>query len=141
MENSFFDKANRLFNNIDFERLMQNGGVFLNKIKELSANCGVETTKMMLELYYVMTSDGTSKFNKIIIGLAFAYQFLPNDFLTRDDYGALGFLDNAAALYIAYKRVKKSVTPEIAQKVEDTLKSWGKSISEFTILKPESERI
>lgn len=141
METSFLEKANRLFNNIDFERLMQNGGVFLNKIKELSDNCGVETTKMMLELYYVMTSDGTSKFNKIIIGLAFAYQFLPNDFLTRDDYGALGFLDNAAALYIAYKRVKKSVTPEIAQKVEDTLKSWGKSISEFTILKPESERI
>lgn len=53
----------------------------------------------------------------------------------------LGYLDNATALYLAYKRIKKSVTPEIKQKVDNTLTEWEKSASEFTILKPEEERV
>ena len=100
-----------------------------------------ETSKMMLELYYVMLSEKTSKFNKIVIGAAFAYQFLPNDFLSKEEYGILGYLDNATILYFAYKRVKKSVSPEISKKVEETMNSWLSSVENFTILKPESERI
>lgn len=96
---------------------------------------------MMLELYYVMLSDKTSKFNKLIIAGAFAYQFLPNDFLPKGDYGILGYFDNLSILYIAYKRVKKSVTPEIEQKVENTINSWITSANNFTILKPEGERV
>ena len=96
---------------------------------------------MMLELYYVMLSDKTSKFNKLIIAGAFAYQFLPNDFLSKDDYGILGYFDNLSILYVAYKRVKKCVTPEMEQKVENTINSWITSANNFTILKPEGERV
>ena len=96
---------------------------------------------MMLELYYVMLSDKTSKFNKLVIGAALAYQLLPNDLLPKEDYGLLGYLDNATALYLAYKRIKKSVTPEIKQKVDETLESWAKSMDEFTIMKPEEARV
>lgn len=131
----------RFFKNIDYDRLLNNAGLGLDYIKKQAAKGGKETTRMMLELYYVMQSDQTSKFNKLVIGAALAYQILPNDFLPKEDYGALGYLDNATALYLAYKRIKKSVTPEIKQKVDDTLESWSKSMDEFTIMKPEEERV
>lgn len=120
---------------------MLNGEKFLELIKVQSVNSSKEVTRMMLELYFVMTSEKSSKFNKLIIGAAFAYQFLPNDFLPKDDYGIFGAFDNLAVLYIAYKRVKKCVTPEISQKVDETLANWAKSFNEFTILKPEDQRI
>lgn len=137
MENDILDNIVRFFKNVDFDRLMLNAEKLLEIIKKQSIAGTKETTSMMLELYFVMMSSKTSKFNKLIIGAAFAYQFLPNDYFTKEDYGLFGLVDNAAVLYLAYKRVKKCVTPEIAQKVEDTLKSW----SEFTIMKPEDKRV
>lgn len=131
----------RFFKNIDYERLINNAGLILEFIKKQASKGGLETTRMMLELYFVMMSEKTSKFNKLIIGSALAYQLLPNDFLPKEDYGLFGYLDNATALYLAYKRIKKSVTPEIKQKVDDTLANWTKSAGEFTIMKPEEERI
>lgn len=141
MENNILNNTLRLFKNIDYERLMLYGEKFLENIKKQSVTGSKETTRMMLELYYVMMSDNTSRFNKLIIGAAFAYQFLPNDFFPKDEYGIFGSLDNLAVLYIAYKRVKKSVTPEITQKVNDTISNWSKSFNEFTILKPEEQRV
>lgn len=131
----------RFFKNIDYDRLINNAGLCLEYIKKRAVKGSKETTRMMLELYFVMMSEGTSKFNKLIIGSALAYQLLPNDFLPKEDYGVLGYLDNATALYLAYKRVKKNVTPEIKQKVDETLAEWAKSTSEFTIMKPEEERV
>ena len=131
----------KFFKNIDYDRLLSNAGMGLEYIKKQAAKGSKETTRMMLELYYVMQSDQTSKFNKLVIGAALAYQLLPNDLLPKEEYGVLGYLDNATALYLAYKRIKKSVTPEIKQKVDETLEGWTKSIDDFSIMKPEEERI
>ena len=131
----------KFFKNIDYDRLINNAELVLEYIKRQAAKGSKETTRMMLELYFVMMSDKTSKFNKLIIGTALAYQLLPNDFLPKEDYGVLGYLDNATALYLAYKRIKKSVKSEIKQKVDDTLANWAKSAEEFTILKPEDQRV
>ena len=131
----------RFFKNIDYDRLINNADLGLEYIKKQAVKGSKETTRMMLELYFVMMDENTSKAKKMLIGAALAYQFLPNDFLPKEDYGILGYLDNAAALYYAYKRTKKSVTPEIAKKVDETLASWAKSAEEFTILKPEDQRI
>lgn len=137
MGNDVLDNIVRFLKNVDYDRLMLNAEKFLGYIKDQSVTATVETTRMMLELYFVMISSETSKINKFIIGAAFAYQFLPNDYFTKEDYGVLGLVDNAAVMYLAYKRMKKSVTPEITQKVDETLKKW----SEFTIMKPEDERV
>lgn len=131
----------RLFKNIDYQRISKNASIILAQIKSQAMVGTKETTRMMLELYYVMLSEKTTKFNKLVIGAAFAYQFLPNDFLPKEEYGILGYLDNATILYLAYKRVKKSVSPEISKKVEETMNSWLSSVDNFTILKPENERI
>lgn len=137
MENDILDNIVRFFKNVDYNRLMLNADKFLEMIKKQSLTSTKEATRMMLELYFVMMSDQTSKFNKFIIAAAFAYQFLPNDYFTKEDYGVIGLVDNAAVMYLAYKRMKKSVTPEITQKVDEILKSW----SEFTIMKPEDQRV
>lgn len=138
---NFIEDFVSFFKNIDYDKLINNVGLGLEYIKKQAAKGSKETTRMMLELYFVMMSDKTSRFNKIIIGSALAYQLLPNDFMSKEDYGVLGILDNAALLLLAYKRVKKSVTPEIKQKVDETLAEWAKSASEFTIMKPEEERV
>lgn len=129
------------FRNVDYEKLHNYVDDGLDAIKKFAVTGSKETTRMMLELYYVMMNENTSRFNKLVIASALAYQLLPNDFLPKEDYGVLGYLDNGTALYLAYKRLKKSVTPEIKQKVDETLVSWAKSAEEFTIMKPEEERV
>ena len=131
----------KFLKNIDYQRIANNATSILEHIKQQALKGTKESTRMMLELYYVMLSDKTSKFNKLIIAGAFAYQFLPNDFLSKDDYGILGYFDNLSILYVACKRVKQCVTPEMEQKVENTINSWITSANNFTILKPEGERV
>lgn len=96
----------------------------LDKIKSGAKTAGRETTKMGLELWYVMKAKETSTMDKVIIGGALAYQFLPNDAISTKDYGVLGTLDNALALGVAYNRMKKHVTPEIEAQVEAQLNQW-----------------
>lgn len=138
--NPLMDLTN-FFKNVDYEKLLGYAGGGLEAIKNFAATGSKEMTRVMLELYFVMMSEQTSKFDKFLIGTALAYQLLPNDFMPQSKYGLLSFLDNAGALMFAYKKVKKAVTPEIQKQVEDTLASWGKAIDEFTIMKPEDQRV
>lgn len=131
----------KFFRNIDYDKIISNAETLLESMKKYSMKGSKEITRIMLELYFVMISNKTSKFNKLIIGAALSYQLLPNDLLNKEDYGVLAYFDNAAALYLAYRRVKKSVTPEIKQKVEETLENWAKSAEDFTIMKPTEERV
>ena len=91
---------------------------------------------MMLQLYYVMVDKNTTSTDKILIGAALAYQVLPKDLLPKSKFGLLGYFDNAAALYYAYKKVKEAITPEIEAKVEATLDKWfgkgGDTVEEET---------
>lgn len=96
----------------------------LTAIKNSAAKAGRSTTKMMLELYYVLKSPETRMVNKTIILAALGYQLLPKDLLPREKYGLLGFVDNGITLAVAYNRVKKSITPEIERQVNDTMNGW-----------------
>ena len=111
-------------------------------IKSGAGKAGRETTKMGLELFYVMKAPTTSKMNKVIIGSALAYQFLPTDLLSTKNFGALGMADNALALALAYKKVKDQVTPEISEKVNAQLNEWFKTPQVATqTVTPEAEVI
>ena len=115
------------------EDLLKNfGGTenILNAIKSNALKLGQSTTKMMLEMYYVLKSPQTSAGNKAIIVAALGYQLLPKDLLPRKRFGILGFLDNGVTLAVAYKKVKSSITPEIEQQVEETISKWFSSHSQ-----------
>lgn len=94
------------------------------KIKGYAKTAGIESTRIMLELFYVMKSPDTPIMDKTIIGAALAYQILPKDLLSTKNLGILGLVDNAAALLLAYKKVKQRVTPEIKSRVDETIKQW-----------------
>lgn len=108
----------------DFKDIINSAEKIWDGIKLYAVKGGRETTKIMLELYYVMVAKETSTVDKILIGAALAYQTVPKDLLPKSKFGLLGFFDNAAALMFAYNRVKKAVTPEITQKVDETLQKW-----------------
>lgn len=93
-------------------------------IQANAAKVGIEATKIMLELFYVLKSPETSMINKSLIVAALGYQLLPEDAMPRDRFGLLGLLDNGVTLAFAYNRVKSSVTPEIEQQVNNILGNW-----------------
>lgn len=93
-------------------------------IKNSAGKVGRETTRIMLELFYVLKSPGTNMINKTLIVTALGYQLLPKDVLPREKYGLLGFLDNVVTIGFAYSKVKSSVTPEIEQQVDNILCQW-----------------
>lgn len=93
-------------------------------IRENAPKVGIEATRIMLELFYVLKSPKTGIINKSLIVAALGYQLLPEDVLPREKFGILGFLDNGITLAFAYNRVKSSVTPEIEQQVNNVLSSW-----------------
>lgn len=104
-----------------------------NAIQNNAAKVGIEVTRTMLELFYVLKSPQTDMIDKTLIVAALGYQLLPEDALPREKYGFLGFLDNGVTLAFAYKRVKSSVTPEIEHQVNNILGSWfdTSSMNEF----------
>jgi uncharacterized membrane protein YkvA (DUF1232 family) len=93
-------------------------------IRDGAKECGAESTRMALELFYVLKNSDTSIIDKSLIVAALAYQFLPEDLLPRDKFGLLGFLDNGVTLAFAYNRVKSLVTPEIENHVDLILSQW-----------------
>lgn len=94
---------------------------------------GRESTKTLLELFYVMKSPDTSVIDKGLIMAALAYQLLPEDALPKDKFGILGMLDNGAALAFAYNKVKSSVTPAISMQVNNILNQWFDGTEDHTI--------
>lgn len=93
-------------------------------IKTNASKVGIEATRMMLELFYVLKSPNTGVVNKTLIIAALGYQLLPEDVMPRDKYGLLGMLDNGVTLAFAYKKVKSSITPQIEQQVDNVLRNW-----------------
>lgn len=107
-----------------FQEFAGNADKIWQSIKDYARKVGRAATKVLLELYYVMTDKNTLGTDKFMIGAALAYQVLPTDLLPKSRFGLLGFLDNATALTYVYNKVKQAVTPEIEAKVEDDLRKW-----------------
>ena len=126
-ENEIVNKVKEAIAGNDYSKKLQEGlksGSLLDKIKAGAKTAGRETTKISLECYQVMTAETTPTVDKVIIGAALAYQFMPN-LMNRDNFGPiLSLLDNAVTLAIAYNRVKAHVTPEIEEKVNQQLAEW-----------------
>ena len=55
------------FKNVDYEKLLGYAGGGLEAIKNFAVTGSKETTRVMLELYFVMMSEQTSKFDKFLM--------------------------------------------------------------------------
>ena len=96
----------------------------LKNIKKQAASVGRNTTRILLELYYVLKSSDTPLWDKTIILSALSYQFLPKQILSKEKHGILGYTDNLITLMLAYNRVRRRVTPQIAMDVDKILSQW-----------------
>lgn len=96
---------------------------FWDKAKKFAVKLGGNATYYALVLYYVLQSPDVTVSNKALILGALGYFILPID-LIPDMIPALGFTDDAAALALAYKAVKASVTPEIEAKAQAKVDEW-----------------
>lgn len=90
-------------------------------IQKYAKTASEEGTRIVLELYYVLKSPDTPTLDKTIIVAALAYQLLPEDLISTENFGILGMIDNGAALGLAYNRVKSRVTPQIDAQVNAIL--------------------
>lgn len=108
----------------DLYKLFGGGEQLWDTICQYAEKTGRETTRLILDLYYVLKSPDTPLVDKTLIIAALGYQLLPEDVMSKDKYGLLGMLDNGAALIWAYNKVKSRVTPQIETQVDTILNQW-----------------
>jgi uncharacterized membrane protein YkvA (DUF1232 family) len=94
------------------------------KIKSNAKRLGRFTTKQLLLMYYVLSSDETPTSAKVIIYGALAYLILPINIISRKRHRLLGWADEAVAIAIAYKKISQHITPAMEQQAEATLDRW-----------------
>jgi len=95
-----------------------------DKILDYSKIAGREATRIVLRFYYVLKDGNLTNIEKALVYGGIIYIIVPHDLLPEKVLGLIGLVDDAAVAAWVYKKVQKSITPEIEQKVNDTLTSW-----------------
>ncbi len=108
-------------NKVEWKKLARDAW---DKIVLYSKKAGRSATRVVLRFYYALENGGMSTFEKALLYAGIIYIAVPGDLLPRRVLGLLGILDDAAIAAWIYNKIRKSLTPEIEQKVEDTLNEW-----------------
>lgn len=94
------------------------------RIGTFAKKAGRVATKPLLQLYYVLTMGETTTLEKALIVGAILYTIMPFSLISFKAHKILGMLDEGLALLYVVKKVQHKITPEINQKVEETLDAW-----------------
>ena len=94
------------------------------KIGNYAKKAGRVATKPLLQLYYVLTMGETTTLEKALIVGAILYTIMPFSLISVKAHKILGMLDEGLAVLYVVKKVQHKITPEINQKVEETLDAW-----------------
>ena len=85
---------------------------------------GRVASRPVLKFYYAMAEGDLSTVEKALVYAGIIYIAVPADLLPRKILGWLGVLDDVGVAAWIYKKIGSSITPDIEQKVEETLNSW-----------------
>lgn len=96
----------------------------LEKMRPWALKAGRVAAKPLLQFYFVLSDESTSTADRLMIYAAIAYTVLPTDLLPRAVYKLLGILDDGVAILYVYRKIKDNITPEIGERVENTLNEW-----------------
>ena len=94
------------------------------KLRPYAIKLGRVAATPLLQFWYVLQDDNTSTIDRVLIYAAIIYTIVPMDLIPKSVYKLLGVLDDGAAVFYVYKKIKDKITPEITMKVEDTLNEW-----------------
>lgn len=95
-----------------------------DKLKPYALKVGRVAARPLLTFYYVLNDEKTTTLDRVLVYAAIVYTISPVSLIPAAVYHLLGVLDEGAAVLFVYKKIKNNVTPEIRQKVEDTLDEW-----------------
>jgi len=107
--------------NIDWKEKSKN---LLGQIGQYAKKAGRVATKPLLQLHYVLTMGETTTLEKALIVGAILYTVMPFSLIPFKAHKILGLLDEGLAVLYVVKKVQNKLTPEINQKVEETLNEW-----------------
>ena len=93
-------------------------------LKPYALKVGSVAAKPLLQFYYVMTDEGTSTLDRILVYACIIYTISLVSLVPSAVFKVLGILDEGAAMMYVYKKVKERITPNIDYKVEQTLNEW-----------------
>ena len=105
---------NKFFANWDLDQLLEN-------IKDMGKSLGRTSMRPVLSLYYVLRSPETPLSDKLLIASALSYLVLPIDLISTRRWPVIGWVDEMAAIMIAYKKVKLN---KKESKVDNILEKW-----------------
>ena len=103
---------------------LTNNPQFWDKLGEYARKVGKVAARPVLILYYVLKSPDTSTSDKAVIVAALSYLVLPIDLIPAGRIPIIGWLDEAAAIMYAYKRVSANINSEIERQADETLAAW-----------------
>ena len=95
-----------------------------NSIVKYSKKAGRDATRTALLCYYTLRDGDLTLTEKALLYAGIVYVIVPVDFLPRKVLGILGILDDVAVSALIFDKIRKNITPEINQKVEETLAAW-----------------
>lgn len=107
--------------NVDWKSLTKDAW---EKIVLYSKKGGRVASRPVLKFYYAMAEGDLSTVEKALVYAGIIYIAVPADLLPRKILGWLGVLDDVGVAAWIYKKIGSSITPDIEQKVEETLNSW-----------------
>ena len=99
-------EIDRFVSKLDFDQLLE-------KIKDWGKTLGRTSMR-----------PDTPLSDKLLVVSALSYLILPVDLISARRFPVLGWIDEITAVTIAYKKVKKHITPEIESKVDNILEKW-----------------
>ncbi len=111
----------RKVKSIDLRRKINN---LYAKLQPYAIKVGRVAARPLLQFYYVLNDEQTSKLDRILIYAAIIYTVSPINVLPAAVYHLFGILDEGAAMLYVYKKIKDKITPEINSQVERTLNEW-----------------
>ncbi len=96
----------------------------IERLRPWALKAGRTAARPLLQFYYVLDDDSTSTLDRAMIYAAIVYTVVPADLIPSAVYKWLGVLDDGAAVFYVYKKIRNKITPEINAKVEETLDDW-----------------
>ena len=102
---------------MDAKKIIQQLGLYARRVGRVAA-------RPVVLLYCVLRAPETPKKDKYIVYAALAYVLFPIDFIPAKKIPILGWADEGGAIAIAYKKVKKNITPALEMQADNLLEHW-----------------
>lgn len=114
----------QITNNMEMKKNLIDYEALREKIFSLARKAGRAGARPLLLFYYVMRSKRVPWKEKAVIFASIAYLILPVDILSAKRLPVIGWLDEVAALVLAFNKLRKYVTPEMEIKASEVLNGW-----------------